>query len=56
LQKYDPKKNKISNISNKMPSDFRDPDRLNDVDTTEKDSNTMADLLKMIQNIFFYKE
>ena len=55
LQKYEPKNNKISIISDDMPSDFRDPDRLNNIDTKEKNSSTMEDLLRMIKKIYFHK-
>ena len=51
LQKYSPKTGKISVLSNEMPSDFNDPDRLNYIDTRERHPESTMDLLRYQENI-----
>jgi RHS repeat-associated protein len=51
LQKYDHKTGKISIISNDMPSDKNDPNRLNDRDASDTTSNN--DLLQLIRKIIY---
>ncbi len=53
LQKYDPKANSITIISNDMPSDSNDPSRLNDIDTQERNPYTSEDFLRMLRNIIY---
>lgn len=51
LQKYDPHTGKISVISNEMPSDVNDPNRINEIDIDEKDHITLLNLMQMQENI-----
>ena len=51
LQKYSPLTGKISIISNDMPSDMNDPNRINQIDIEEKNPTSMYELLQMQENI-----
>ena len=53
LQKYEPNSNKITIVSNDMPSDKNDPSRLNLKDSQERNPYTMEDFLRMINKVFF---
>ena len=53
LQKYEPNTNKITIISNDMPSDINDSSRLNVKDSQERNPYTMKDFLRMINKVFF---
>lgn len=55
LQKYDPKKNIISIISNDMPSDPNDPDSLNS-NYVESDNFSINDFLNMLRIETYTKE
>ena len=51
LQKYSPSTGKISVLSNEMPSDHNDPDRMNLIDIRERHPTSAIDLLRCQQNI-----
>ena len=51
LQKYSPSTGRISVLSNKMPSDYNDPDRMNLIDVNERHPTSAIDLLRYQQNI-----
>lgn len=51
LQEYNPHTGKISIISNDMPSDPKDPTRLNLVTPIERHPNTISDIIRMNNNI-----
>lgn len=53
LQKYDPNSNEVSIISNDMPSDTKDPDRLNNNDARERNNYSSGEFLNMLHNVFF---
>ena len=52
LQKYSPSTGRISVLSNKMPSDFNDPNRMNLIDVKERHPISAIDLLRYQQNIY----
>lgn len=54
LQKYDNSSGKIRVLSNDMPSDKNDPNRLNDKGSEiERDSVTNGELLKIMRDILY---
>ena len=51
FQKYNPKTGKISVISNDMPSDPKDPNRLNNIDPVDNNPTDIKHLMIMKENL-----
>ena len=51
LQKYSPSTGIISILSNEMPSDYNDPNRMNLIDVKERHPASTIDILRYQQNI-----
>lgn len=55
LQKYNYKTGKIKVLSNEMPSDKKDPDRMNNINIFEKNCLSNKDFLEITKNILYEK-
>ena len=51
LQKYSPSTGRIRVLSNEMPSDYNDPNRMNLIDVNERNPTSTVNILRYQQNI-----